>query len=87
MTYRIQLELEAQAFAEAAAKPPFLFNLGPKQGRTVFDEVQAIMAEGVESADVLATLALIGVNFAQGNWVRRAVPLVQMHTLVGSPDD
>jgi acetyl esterase len=41
MTYRIQLELEAQAFAEAAAKPPFLFNLGPKQGRTVFDEVQA----------------------------------------------
>jgi acetyl esterase len=41
MTYKIQLELEAQAFAEAAAKPPFLFNLGPKQGRTVFDEVQA----------------------------------------------
>ena len=31
-------------------------------------------------------LPLIGVNFAQGNWVRRAVPLVQMHTLVGSPD-
>jgi acetyl esterase len=41
MTYRIQLELEAHAFAEAAAKPPFLFNLGPKQGRIVFDEVQA----------------------------------------------
>ena len=41
MTYRIQLELEAQAFAEAAAKPPFVFTIGPKQGRTVFDEVQA----------------------------------------------
>jgi EAL domain-containing protein (putative c-di-GMP-specific phosphodiesterase class I) len=45
------------------------------------------VAEGVESADVLAALALIGVNFAQGNWVRRAVPLVQMHTLIGNPDD
>ena len=41
MTYRIQLELEAQAFAEAAAEPPFVFTIGPKQGRTVFDEVQA----------------------------------------------
>lgn len=41
MKNRIQLELEAQAFAEAAAKPPFLFHLGPKQGRIVFDEVQA----------------------------------------------
>ncbi len=28
MTGRIRLEPEAQAFAEAAAKPPFLFNLG-----------------------------------------------------------
>ncbi len=41
MTNRIQLEPEAQAFAEAAAKPPWLFTLGPEQGRTALDEVQA----------------------------------------------
>jgi diguanylate cyclase (GGDEF)-like protein len=45
------------------------------------------VAEGVESAEVLTALALIGVDFAQGNWVRRAVPLVQIHTVVGSLDD
>src|SRR5258708_2072818 len=41
MTNRIQLEPEAQAFAEAAVKPPWLFTLGPEQGRTALDEVQA----------------------------------------------
>ncbi len=41
MTSRIQLEPEAQAFAEAAAKQPWLFTLGPAQGRTALDEMQA----------------------------------------------
>ncbi len=41
MRTRIQLEPEAQAFAEAAAKPPFLFNLGPEKGRTALDEAQS----------------------------------------------
>src|SRR6266487_5010619 len=41
MTSRVQLELEAQAFVEAAAKPPWLFTLGPEQGRLALDEVQA----------------------------------------------
>jgi acetyl esterase len=41
MINRIQLEPEAQAFAEAAAKPPLLFTLGPEQGRIALDEVQA----------------------------------------------
>jgi acetyl esterase len=41
MTSRIQLEPEAQAFAEAAAKPPWLFTLGPEQGRLALDKVQA----------------------------------------------
>jgi len=45
------------------------------------------VAEGVESEDVLAALSLIGVHFAQGNHIRRPVPLVQMHTLVGSSTD
>jgi acetyl esterase len=41
MTTRIQLEPEAQAFAEATAKPPLLFTLGPERGRLALDEVQA----------------------------------------------
>ena len=41
MTTRIQLEPEAQAFAEVAAKPPFLFNLGPEKGRIILNEVQS----------------------------------------------
>jgi len=41
MTSRIQLEPEAQAFAEAVAKPPFLFTLDPQQGRIALDEAQS----------------------------------------------
>ena len=40
MTGRIQLEPEAQAFAEAA-KPPLLFTLGPEKGRAAFEEAQS----------------------------------------------
>jgi diguanylate cyclase (GGDEF)-like protein len=36
------------------------------------------VAEGVENEEVMAALALIGVDFAQGYHVRRPVPLVQM---------
>src|SRR5712692_1167878 len=41
MTSRIQLEPEAQAFAEAVAKPPFLFTLDPQQGRIALVEAQS----------------------------------------------
>jgi acetyl esterase len=41
MTSRIQLEPEAQAFVEAAANPPWLFTLGPEQGRAALDAAQA----------------------------------------------
>ncbi len=41
MTNQIQLEPEAQAFAEAAAKLPWLFTLGPEQGRIALDGAQA----------------------------------------------
>ena len=37
MKSTIQLEPEAQAFAEVVANPPFLFDLGPEKGRAVFD--------------------------------------------------
>ena len=41
MTNRIQLEPEAQAFAEAGALSPLLFTLGPEQGRLALDEAQS----------------------------------------------
>lgn len=49
MNTNVQLEPEAQAFADAAANPPFLYNLGPEKGRAVFDEVQS---SAVEKPDV-----------------------------------
>src|SRR2546427_10847233 len=41
MTNRIQLEPEAQAFAEAAARSPLLFTLGPEKGRLALGEAQS----------------------------------------------
>src|SRR5689334_10906031 len=41
MTSRIQLEPEAQAFTEAAAKPPWLFTLSRAQGRLALDAAQS----------------------------------------------
>ena len=41
MTSGIRLEPEAQAFADAAAKPPLLFTLGPAKGRVALEEAQA----------------------------------------------
>ncbi|WP_042418110.1 alpha/beta hydrolase [Streptacidiphilus anmyonensis] len=35
------LEPEAQAFADATANPPYLFDLGPTEGRKTVDEVQS----------------------------------------------
>ena len=40
-TSPIVLEPAAQAFAEATAKPPYLFDLGPVEGRKTVDEVQS----------------------------------------------
>src|SRR5205823_1690790 len=46
------LEPAAQEFADATAKPPFLYDLGPVEGRKTVDGVQA--GEGVErpAADI-----------------------------------
>ena len=41
MTNRIQLEPEAQAFAEAEALSPLLFTPGPEKGRLALDEAQS----------------------------------------------
>ena len=37
----VVLEPAAQAFAEATAQPPFLFDLGPVEGRKLVDDVQS----------------------------------------------
>ena len=37
----VVLEPSAQAFADANSSPPYLFELGPEQGRTALDEVQS----------------------------------------------
>jgi len=44
MSTKFQLEPEAQAFALAASKRPFLFELGPIQGRSALDDVQSTPA-------------------------------------------
>jgi acetyl esterase/lipase len=41
MKTRTQLEPEAEAFAQATANPPFLFDLGPQKARAAVDEVQS----------------------------------------------
>ena len=41
MTTKPVLEPDAQAFADATANPPYLFDLGPEKGRETVDEVQA----------------------------------------------
>src|SRR5258708_29823640 len=41
MTDQIQLEPDAQAFVEAAALSPWLFTLGPHQGRLALDKAQS----------------------------------------------
>ncbi|PWE75302.1 esterase [Bacillus cereus] len=41
MLKKVQLEKEAQEFVEATANPPYLFDLGPENGREAVDEVQS----------------------------------------------
>jgi acetyl esterase len=54
MTNQIQLEPAAQAFVDAAAKPPWLFTLDPEQGRLALDEAQSgsVSKQPVDIADL-----------------------------------
>jgi acetyl esterase/lipase len=45
---RVVLEPEAQAFADATAAPPYLYELTPAQARAVLDDVQAKPIEKLE---------------------------------------
>src|SRR5258708_9167508 len=57
MTDQIQLEPEAHAFAEAAARSPLLCTLGPEQGRLALDQVQSgtIRKPAVDMEDLTIT--------------------------------
>src|SRR5690242_17097916 len=62
MSDLIQLEPEAHAFAEAAAGSPWLFTLGPEQGRLGLDQVQSGYARkpAVDVEDLTITDAKSG---------------------------
>ena len=51
------LEPAAQAFAEATANPPYLFDLGPVEGRKAVDEVQSEPIDKPEVAEEWLTIA------------------------------
>ncbi|AHV96938.1 alpha/beta hydrolase [Paenibacillus sp. 7124] len=57
MEKKLVLEPEAQNFVEATANPPFLFELGPEQGRIAVDEAQAgeIQKPDVDIEDISIT--------------------------------
>jgi acetyl esterase len=57
MTNRIQLEPEAQAFAEVAARSPLPCTLGPQQGRLALDEAQSgkVRKPAVDMEDLTIT--------------------------------
>ncbi|MFD1776245.1 alpha/beta hydrolase [Paenibacillus rhizophilus] len=57
MEKKLILETEAQNFVEATANPPFLFELGPEQGRIAVDEAQAgeIQKPDVDIEDISIT--------------------------------
>jgi len=47
----VVLEPAAQAFVEATAKPPFLYQLTPAEARKVLDDVQAAPIDKLPVAD------------------------------------
>ncbi|MFJ7078019.1 alpha/beta hydrolase [Streptomyces sp. NPDC098781] len=51
------LEAAAQAFAEATANPPYLFDLGPAEGRKAVDEVQSGEVEKPEVDEEWVTVS------------------------------
>ena len=54
--HQIPLEPAAQAFAEATADPPYLYELGPEKGRETVDEVQSSEIDKPEVQDEWTTV-------------------------------
>jgi acetyl esterase/lipase len=71
------LEPAAQAFAEATANPPYLFDLGPTEGRKVVDDVQSpeIDVPGTEK-ETLTIPEGVSVNIFRPTGVDGPLPVV-----------
>ena len=81
MTDQIQLEPEAHAFAEAAARSPLLFTLGPEQGRLALDQVQSgtIRKPAVEVEELTITdgsSAQVALRILRPQHVRAPLPVI-----------
>ena len=81
MTNQIQLEPEAQAFAEAAARSPLLFTLGPQQGRLALDEEQAgpVRKPAVDVEDLTITdgpSAQVGLRILRPQHAQTPLPVI-----------
>ncbi|HYH63975.1 MAG TPA: alpha/beta hydrolase [Urbifossiella sp.] len=76
MPLPVQLEPEAKAFADAAANPPYLFDLGPEKGRKAVDEVQSAPVDKPD-ADTR------GVTVAAGTWGDVPVRVVRPRGVAG----
>jgi acetyl esterase/lipase len=68
------LEPAARAFAEATAAPPFLFDLGPEQGRRTVDEVQS--PEVAVPGTIKETLPEAGVTIFRPEQVAGPLPVI-----------
>lgn len=81
MTTPVTLEPAAKAFAEATAKPPFLFDLGPVEGRKVVDQVQGgdVVKPDVEIEDLDAPggpSGRVSVRILRPKGVAGALPVI-----------
>ena len=56
MARPIVLEPAAQALAEASAKPPFLYEIGPERARSVLDQIQAAPIAKLDVAERWVTV-------------------------------
>jgi acetyl esterase/lipase len=74
------LEKEAQAFADATAKPPFLYELGVEGARKVLDDVQAAPIDKLDVDDTWITVAAevgdVGVRIVKPVGATDSLPVV-----------
>jgi acetyl esterase/lipase len=74
------LEAEAQQFADATSKPPFLYELGPEGARKVLDDVQAAPIDKPEVSEewirVPATVGDVRVRIVRPVASERGLPVV-----------
>jgi acetyl esterase len=79
-TAPVVLEPEAQAFCDATARPPFLYELGPEGARAVLDDVQAAPIDKLPVDDhwvtVPAAVGDVRVRIVRPVGVERELPVI-----------